>query len=244
MKRICIITGTSRGIGKALVDEMLKKGIKVISINRNSVSQDHELHVSNLVSDLSNIDHIPELAQKIHQFTKQFKEYQFWLINNAARLGQVKKMIEEDIESIEKTITTNLTSPLLLSAQLLRLLKETSNSFRLINISSGAAFQAISGLSPYCISKAGLEMMTKAFDEELKHEIDFKSLAIGPGVVDTQMQNQLRSSTKENFERVDDFKKFKEKGYLSAPENIAEKIISYLMDDLFESGGRLEITNS
>jgi len=90
----------------------------------------------------------------------------------------------------------------------------------------------------------GMEMMTKSFAEENRNNKGFKSLAFGPGVVDTNMQVQLRGSRQEDFSRVQDFIQFKEKGHLNDPSFVAEKILDFLIEDRYISGSSIDISKS
>ena len=179
------------------------------------------------------------MVQKISFFLKERKYDKLWLINNAARLGAIKKMTDEDTESLAETLETNLISPMNLSSMLLNILPSGINK-RVINISSGAAFHAIYGLGAYCISKAGLEMMSKMISIENQHN-NTKSITIGPGVVDTSMQEQIRNSSVEDFNRLEQFISFKKDGVLQSTSVIAKKITAFLLKDEYKSGEHYSI---
>lgn len=242
-KIIAILTGSSRGIGQALQKELLLKGILLITINRNSIEQSHPGHLINFPFDLSNIPEIPELVQKITIFLHKQDFESIWLIHNAATLGSIRKMTSSDVETMAETIETNLISPMSISSLLIRSLQTFSCSIRIIHISSGAAFHPIHGLGPYCISKAGMEMLSKILVLEEGHTRDFKSITISPGVVDTAMQESIRKSSKEDFSQLEHFIGFKEKGMLADANVLARKILSLLVDDLYASGDTIDITS-
>ena len=105
----------------------------------------------------------------------------------------------------------------------------------IINISSGAAFSPIEGLGPYCISKAGLEMLSKTLNLENEQK-GIRSITIGPGVVDTGMQTTLRSSNPDKFRAHNLFSDFKAKGLLQSADQVANKIIAFVLNREFEGG--------
>jgi benzil reductase ((S)-benzoin forming) len=243
MNRIAIITGTSKGIGQAIQNIFVSNRVRVISINRNAIEQDHLNHLMNFPFDLSQISDIAELATKISKYLYKQHFHELWIINNAATIGNIKKMDENEIETMEETIQVNLISPMALTSHLLKDLKPVINKIRVLNISSGAAFQPIHGLGAYCISKAGLEMFSKIIALEHADHPSFKSITLGPGVVDTNMQVNIRNSNKSDFERIDQFRDFKEKGLLASTDQIAGKILKMMDNDTYESGSFYDINS-
>jgi benzil reductase ((S)-benzoin forming) len=240
--QISIITGSNRGIGQAIQNQLLESGIPVISINRNAIEQQHPLHLINIPFDLSNIPGLPGLVQKINLYLQKHPFDNLWLINNAAMLGSIQKMSGADVESMAETVETNLISPMNLTSLLLASPLLSNKKIRIINISSGAAFQPIEGLGAYCISKAGLEMFSRMLALEEGKERDLKSITIGPGVVDTRMQKIIRSSDQKDFPRVDQFRAFKEKGILGDPSNIAFAVYTLLLEDSFTNGDSVDLS--
>ena len=104
--------------------------------------------------------------------------------------------------------------------------------FILVNISSGAANRAIPSWASYCASKAALNILTEAlYLEEKEKGIDLKAFAVAPGVIDTGMQEQIRSASPEQFSAVDNFRKMKADGVLFSAEEAALKLDALLKSD-------------
>jgi len=169
------------------------------------------------------------------------KTTQIELINNAAMLGEVSPLENCTSTNIEKTMTLNLTTPMILSGLFLKKLKGYSAIQRVVNISSGAALKAYFGWSVYCTSKAGLDMLTKSIAVEQTDHKNIKAISIYPGIIDTDMQSQIRRTKKEDFIHVERFIKYKEEGHLVAPSAVAERVYTLIQKDAFESGTLLNI---
>ena len=214
-----IITGVSRGLGKAIVDELLERNETVIGIGR-SHNFTHP-NFSFLECDLSQPDEIKKLV------FPTFKD-KVTLINNAGILGQVKRISEQTESDLEEIFNVNVTSPLLL-LKLVYSLVNAKSDFTVINISSGAANRAIPSWSGYCASKAALNMLTETFYlEELEKGNKPTVYALSPGVIDTDMQSQIRSANQEEFSSVENFRELKTSNNLFSPKEAASRLLSLL----------------
>jgi benzil reductase ((S)-benzoin forming) len=102
-----------------------------------------------------------------------------------------------------------------------------------INIGSGAAISPYAGWGPYCSSKAGLEMFTRTTSlEQLSKTHPVRILSLLPGVVDTSMQNKLRNSDIADFPMKPRFEQLYRENLLSRPNEVADKIISLIFEQL------------
>ena len=100
-----------------------------------------------------------------------------------------------DRESWGNVVATNLEAPLFLTQALIPNLKLSAaegDKPRVLNVSSGAAVNSYEGWGPYCITKAGLNMMYRCLSVELSH-IGILVGSVRPGVVDTPMQDSVRA---------------------------------------------------
>ena len=102
----------------------------------------------------------------------------------------------------------------------------------ILNISSGAANKAIASWSTYCATKSALDSLTAVIDEE-KHQ-NLKILSISPGVVDTNMQEEIRNSDPKNFPLHQNFVDYYSKNELISPKLVAVKLLQIIekRDDL------------
>jgi benzil reductase ((S)-benzoin forming) len=218
------ITGTSKGIGKALVDEiLLRADVQVTGLGRtNSHSADKFVFVP---LDLSDINAVNEF-----EFPSCTDAKNIYLVNNAGALGEVKHIGDFSNENFVEIINLNLTAVMILTNKFLAAFSRKNVPLVILNISSGAGKNAIDGWGAYGASKAGLDMFTRVLAEEIaisgkKH---IRVFAIAPGVVDTAMQDQIRTNSIEDFSRIQQFQEYKSTGQLADPRLIAQKLLGIL----------------
>lgn len=218
------LTGTSRGIGKAMAEALLSEpGNQVTGLSRsNTISHERFTHVPLDLSDLQQVREwkFPQLpsAKKIV------------LVNNAGMIGDVKyagRMSEDDIV---RTYNVNLVAPSLLVNSFLRSYSEQPAEQVILNVSSGAAKNPIDGWSIYCATKAGLDHFSRTVAEELKQagKTQVHLFSVAPGVVDTSMQEQIRSSSDADFSRLEQFIDYKKSDQLLSPSLVASKYLAIL----------------
>lgn len=218
------ITGTSRGIGKAIATKLLANPKnQVTGLSRtNSISHERFSFVEMDLSDETQVKNwnFPDLknAEKI------------CLINNAGIIGSVHPVGKLNIESSSKAYQVNLVSPTLLTNSFLKKYSQIIIKQIIINISSGAGKNPIDGWSVYCATKAGIDMFTRTIAEELKiaDKKHIFAFAVAPGVVDTAMQDEIRKSDLADFSRIQTFIDYKKTNQLANPDLIAEKYLSIL----------------
>lgn len=217
------ITGASRGIGKALVEFLLKdpaNRVTGISRTRDIEHANYE-HIS---MDLSNIHELESFRFPVHEDAKKIM-----LINNAGALGMVRPVGRLTAHSIAYTYNLNLVAPCVLINNFMHSYGSFKAEKLIVNISSGAGKYPIDGWSIYCASKSALDMFSKVVAEEQKlNKGDFRVFSIAPGVVDTQMQTEIRNVQKHDFSRLEDFINYKSSGQLTDPASLAEKFFRIL----------------
>jgi NAD(P)-dependent dehydrogenase (short-subunit alcohol dehydrogenase family) len=122
-----------------------------------------------------------------------------------------------------------LEAPLLLSAAFLRGTAGWSGERRVLNISSGLGRRAMAGQATYCAAKAGMDHLARAvaLDQALVAN-GARIVSLAPGVIDTDMQVQLRSADGSGFPEQEKFVKLKEAGQLSSSRDAAARLVAYL----------------
>ena len=209
------ITGVSRGFGKAIAELYLSKGEKVTGIGRSSTIE--HPNFSFIQCDLSNLEAVRNI-----QFTS-FSE-PVVLINNAGIIGEIKRLSDMDVSSIDEVMTVNVSAPIILTQSLYKMV-ENKDSFTLVNISSGAANRAIPSWASYCASKAALNMFTETFFLEEREKGNHpKVFAVAPGVIDTDMQGEIRATNPENFSSLSNFHALRDENKLFSPQEAAQRL--------------------
>lgn len=213
-----VITGVSSGIGKALADYFLEKGEKVIGLSRTNEIE-HENYTF-LPTDLSSFDDLKKL-----DLSKLIgKEEDVVLINNAGTIGKIKRARHLNLEDYLVVSNLNVVAVQYLCSHLLKL--TGSNKLKaIVNISSGAARRPIASWSAYCASKAAVDSFSEVLKEEFLEEgIATKVFSVAPGIVDTQMQTEIRSSNSEDFSAHSKFVDLKKTDSLRPPEEVAKAV--------------------
>jgi benzil reductase ((S)-benzoin forming) len=224
-----IITGSSKGIGKALVEMLIQDETKhIIGISRSASKTDAPNH-HHIPLDLGNIE---ALVKSMGAIFPGGNFDQIVLINNAAWIGQVDHFGKLEPKSIQDIFNINTLAPALLMNEFVKRYSDSKSSERIVvNISSGAAKKPVDGWSGYCASKAALNMLTETAQKEaFLQSSGIRFFALSPGVVDTKMQEDIRSASQEGFSSLPKFQGLKEKNELSSPEFTAEKIL-FLIDN-------------
>ena len=217
------ITGTSKGIGKALALNALEKGATVIGIARSkSIEHQNYTHYS---LDLSDVKKVTEFS-----FARKKNFDKIVLINNAGRLGKTSYVGNLEPSDIQKSIDVNLTSPFILLNNFVKAYKDHPSNKFILNMSSGAGKHPYDGWASYCSTKAALDMITRVLEKELSERKNetFKIYACSPGVVETNMQNQIRNSETKYFSSKDRFISMHENGENKTPEVAARELISLI----------------
>jgi benzil reductase ((S)-benzoin forming) len=214
------ITGTSRGIGFAIANELLKNNNnKIIGYGRNCTINHH--NYSHVSIDLSNVDSLLNF-----EFPDLADAETICLVNNSGTIGEIKPCGKLDNKKIVQTLNLNLTAPSILCNQFLKKYQNHTAKKFIVNISSGAAKFPIDAWSSYCASKAGLDLLSLTIQEEQNlRNGNVKVFAISPGVIDTAMQDEIRKANPADFKKADYFHELKINNDLISPDLVAKKII-------------------
>jgi benzil reductase ((S)-benzoin forming) len=234
------ITGTSRGLGKALAEELLNANDnRVFGIGRNcSLDHDryHHIHL-----DLS-------ISEKVREFSFQLPKGTRCavLINNAGVVDPVAPVGRIDNQSMAASFTVNLISPAMLMNNFIRHTQRSRAQRTIINISSGAARHTVDSWAVYCAAKAGLDMFSEVLHSEqpiYRPKGRVRIFSIAPGVVDTEMQAQIRAVSKKDFAGKERFVKMKADGTLAPADETARSILRILARPEKYTGVVLDVRN-
>ena len=226
-QQLFIITGATKGLGKAIAEEVLKTAeVKVIGTGRSDATILHERyhHVKVDFSELSQVEKVlNEIIPSVNFST-------VCLINNAGWIGEIAPLGKLSPEGIAGIMNINWVVPALLMNHFVATYASHKTQKRVVvNISSGAADKSLDGWSGYCASKAALNRLTLVAQEEANlQQSVIKFYSVAPGVVDTDMQEVIRTAQNEDFSAVDHFIQLKNQGLLQAPKDVALKILKMI----------------
>jgi short-subunit dehydrogenase len=227
--KILIITGGSKGLGKEIVSLYLKDNWKVFDLSRTGTTKDHR------EVDLSDIDSIPNIIEEIINELLNIEIEEFMFINNAATLTPISKTRRLSDVDIIKNVNVNIVSALIMIKHIIARFRDLNCNKTLINISSGAANKGHSGWSLYCTSKAGMEnFFNTLFEEEQSETYPFSIINFDPYIMDTSMQEEIRSTSRVDFPGVDRFISYKQDCKLMKPITVAKILKSLLTTKNFK----------
>lgn len=195
--KIALVTGASRGIGKAIAEELVAKGATVIGTatseaGAEAISAYLGEHGKGLVL---NVSEITSIEQALAQIKAEFGEIDI-LVNNAGitRDNLLMRMKEEEWNDI---IDTNLTSVFHLSKAMLRSMMKKRYG-RIITIGSVVGSSGNPGQANYCAAKAGLIGFSKALAQEVASR-GITVNVVAPGFIATDMTHALTEEQKQSI---------------------------------------------
>ena len=224
MDKIVIITGANRGLGKAIVDYAIKiKNVRVVSLSRSINDEHNNLTNDKFVffkTDLSEDFHFT-ILNNLRQVIKPNSKIYF--INNASVILPIEEIGNLNKDAISISIKVNIEFPVNLINMII---KNFANiQVEIINITSGAADNPVPYWSLYSASKAFMKMFFKVLMEEQKDNKKIIFHNIDPGVLDTDMQREIREKS---APRQDYFTSLKEENKLIKPIDAAAKIFEQI----------------
>lgn len=222
--KVYYITGTSRGIGKALAEHILSlPDTKVIGLSRNhTIEHANYKHVD---IDLANASFTANFYFEEHPEATEIT-----LVNNSGLIGDIARFGAIENSRMIDCVNVNLVAPFILSNSFIKTYGNRTIPLTILNISSGAGRNPVDAWGAYCTTKAGLDMMSRviAKEQEVLGRSNIRCISLAPGIIDTQMQDAIRATNPANFSRHADFVAFKEEGKLLQTTDVAAQIVSAL----------------
>lgn len=183
-----VVTGASKGLGKAICNRLISKGIPVLGIARNVDG----ISFPSMECDVSSYDEVKKVVQQL----KKDKVDVLALIN-AAGIASMNLAITTPPKISQNIIHTNLLGTIY-CCQLIAPLMLRNRTGSIINFSTIAVALGLKGESIYAASKAGIEGFTRSFAREMA-DFNVRVNCIAPGPINTNMLNGI---TSEQIERI------------------------------------------
>ena len=235
--KLAVVTGTSSGIGEAVARELLERDWHVLGVARRRPAIRHA-NYEHCSVDLGDTRSLTDaLEPRLAELFGAASWTRAGLVNNAAHPGLLGPIERLDASRFPTVLATNLVSPVWLMGEFLRR-TPASTPLRILNVSTAAAVRGFAGLGAYGSSKAGLRMAGLVLAAEIQDRAsvgeerrDISILSFEPGTVDTPMQENARTSSRETLPSVDLFKRFAAEGRLIPPSGPAREIAEFLESD-------------
>jgi 2-deoxy-D-gluconate 3-dehydrogenase len=194
--KTALVTGGSRGLGKAIALTMAKNGASVVICGRKQENLDQAVDEfrkmgKDVMAVVTNVGKSEEVTGLFQAVEGRFGKLDI-LVNNVG-MNILTPSVADSGESLwDKIIETNLKGTYLVSVQAVKLMKKAGKG-KIINISSIAAKKAAMGMGIYCVAKAGVEMLTRVLAVELaQNKINVN--AVAPCVLRTQFSQPFWSN--------------------------------------------------
>lgn len=224
--RLAVITGAARGIGRAVVLELLKQGRTVagLDINKEQLAE-LERVVSeagfSVITCCVDITDTPKLTETLKSLASEHGGIGI-LVNNAG-ITRDRLMMQMDDEDYDILMSVNLRAAFMATKVCLRSM--VRNKFgRIISLSSVAGVMGQAGSANYAASKAGLIGMTKSIVREVAKK-NITANCIAPGFILTEMTERLPEPVKDAAKQIIPARKF------GKPEDVAKAIAFLASDD-------------
>lgn len=237
LNKLILITGASRGLGKALAKQLAHENSIVVGISRHNNSElaafckQVNAPYRHIQADLGHAQGAAQAAEVLTTLLGSKTELNhYWLINNA---GTVEPMAQShqllDAWAISQAMQLNVSSVMALTGAFLAHSPTTADR-RVLNISSGAGRGPVPGWAVYGSSKAAIDAYTQTVAAE---HPSLRVVSLAPGVIDTDMQQAIRHTDEAQFPNKARFVALRKEQQLTPASTTAEHIARYLAHDDF-----------
>lgn len=216
-KRVTLVTGATRGIGRAIADRLAAQGHQVVGIARSAAGADFPGEA--FVADLSDTESVKRALTDI------VGRYEVTGLVNNAGLNHIQKLGEIDLAKFDEVIAVNLRAAIQCAQAVLPAMLRARFG-RIVNITSRALLGRANTTS-YSTAKAGLVAMTRCWALELADK-NITVNAVGPGPTETEMWNKNNPldspTTKAHIARIP-------MGRMGQPEEIAGAVAYFMSEE-------------
>lgn len=218
--RTVILTGASRGLGRAALERLARASVPVVSIGRSRPDADGVRHIDCDLLSLADAESWAVLDGALGDIDGDLT-----FINCAGSVQPIGGLDEATPQALLDSLTVNLTAPLAIARSLVSRAERDGRSLQIVNVTSGAAQRAIGGWTAYCAGKAAARM---AFDAmQATHPERVAVTHWDPGALDGDMQAEIRGATG-RFPARDTFVRWQAEGVLKQPAEAADELMGIL----------------
>jgi benzil reductase ((S)-benzoin forming) len=234
-RNLTILTGASRGMGLAMAEQLIDAGHDLLCISRKhndalgTRATAKGVRCEQWPQDLARAE-AASVRLEAWLAARAGEGYaSVTLINNAALVTRTAPLADIPPTELAEALRVDLEAPLLLTSAFLRATGRWDARRKVLNISSGLGRRAMASAALYCAAKAGMDHFTRCVAlEEADKPNGAKVCSLAPGIIDTDMQVQLRSADPKDFPDVGNFIAMKENGALTSPAEAAARVLAVL----------------
>lgn len=233
-KHLTILTGASRGMGLAMGQQLLAQGHQLLSIARKTSAT--------LAASASRPEQLLQWEQDLAQSAAAAQRLTTWLgtlnsgdwasitlINNAGVIPQIAPLSQVPAADMINALRVGLEAPMALTGAFLGATEGWMIPRKVLNISSGLGRRAMASQASYCTAKAGMDQFSSCVAlEEATKPNGARIVSLAPGVIDTDMQIQLRSAASTDFPDVGRFAGLHASGQLTSGDDAAARVLAWL----------------
>lgn len=228
-----IVTGHSRGLGLGIAAALLQRGVPVLGVSRRGnpgLARSAGSALTEVALDLADAGAVGEWLASGAMRDFVDGDSLPMLVNNAGLLQPIGPLQSQDPAAVWQAVAVNVGAVLALSAAFVHV-TEGARERRILQISSAAGRKAYAGWAVYCATKAALDHHTRCV--VLDRTPDLRVCSLAPGLVDTDMQAEIRASTTDRFPERDRFVTMKREGTLRSVERVGALTVDLLLDPRF-----------
>jgi len=215
--KIALVTGTSSGIGKKIVDQLIKEGCIVIATTRKDAPKKIPKKLEYYKIDVTSLSEWNALSKYIK---KKYKKLDILINNAGVRISGDINTTSLDLWN--HIINTNLTSIFLGCKHCISLLKKSKNA-NIVNLASITSIRGVKNMLAYATSKSAMITFTSSLALDLAKN-NIRVNAVAPGAVDTKMVWSLRKEINSQVKFNKRMKDAHPLGRIAKPQEIANVV--------------------
>ncbi|OYU43568.1 MAG: short-chain dehydrogenase [Burkholderiales bacterium PBB4] len=251
MAHLTVLTGASRGLGAAMASRLLGTDGVLLCISRGThpaLEKEARASGAQLTQWQLDLEDGRIAAHRLVEWLGSQNANQLssaTLINNAAMIPQVAPLQDVPDMQLQAALRIGLEAPMQLTRAFLAATQAWVCPRRILNISSGLGRYPMASQAAYCAVKAGMDHFSRCVALEEAAQVNGARIcSIAPGVIDTDMQLQLRSTPTAQFADVSRFQALHAQGQLASPDATAQALLNFLEHPLFGTQAVADIRDS
>ncbi len=231
--RLALITGGSRGLGRALVTQLQAEGWRVIELSRSAPTAD------SVRVDLAQPAAVAQALGEVLAGIDPLSVAELLVIHNAGTVQPVGPAANKPVGALIDALNVNLVSGITFLATAMAHFQSCPGRKVVAQITSGAAVRAHAGLSLYSAAKAGMDQFMRVVAaEQARQAHPFIAVSVDPGALDTGMQATLRGASSDDYPGAAGFAKRHRDGLLGQVEDVATAVLHLLASPRLTVGER------